>query len=134
MANVTSIQTLVDGPRNVVVKYDGILDTSDVSLTTLLDPALLSPIDINNQLATKLRIDKIFFDVEDGLALYLYWDATTDVRIVELAGRGRMDSIKYGGLTNNAGAGNTGKILVATQGWSAGTTLSFTIIVECVKQ
>jgi hypothetical protein len=134
MANVTSIQTLVDGPRKVVVKYDGILDTSDVSLTTLLDPALLSPIDINNQLATKLRIDKIFFDVEDGLALYLYWDATTDVRIVELAGRGRMDSIKYGGLTNNAGAGNTGKILVATQGWSAGTTLSFTIIVECVKQ
>lgn len=132
MANVTSIQTLVDGPRNVVVKYDGILDTSDVSLTTLLDPALLSPIDINNTLPTKLRIDKIFFDVEDGLAVYLYWDATTDVRIAELAGRGRMDATKYGGLTNNANSGVSGKILVATQGWSG--TLSFTIILECVKQ
>lgn len=132
MANVTSIQTLVDGPRNVVIKYDGILDTSDVSLTTLLDPALLSAMDANGTLATKLRIDKIFFDVEDGLAVYLYWDATTDVRIVELAGRGRMDATKYGGLTNNAGAGNTGKILVATQGWSG--TLSFTLILECVKQ
>lgn len=134
MANVTSIQTLVDGPRNVVIKYDGILDTSDVSSTTLIDPALLSAIDVNNTLPTKVRIDRVFFDVEDGLAVYLYWDATTPVRIAELAGRGKMNSTKYGGLTNNAGAGKTGKVLVATQGWSSGATLSFTLILECVKQ
>lgn len=134
MANVTSIQTLVDGPRNVVIKYDGILDTSDVSSTTLIDPASLSAIDVNNTLPTKVRIDRVFFDVEDGLAVYLYWDATTPVRIAELAGRGKMYAGKYGGLTNNAGAGKTGKVLVATQGWSAGTTLSFTLILECVKQ
>ena len=134
MANVTSIQTLVDGPRNVVIKYDGILDTSDVSSTTLIDPASLSAIDVNNTLPTKVRIDRVFFDVEDGLAVYLYWDATTPVRIAELAGRGKMNACKYGGLTNNAGAGKTGKVLVATQGWSSGTTLSFTLILECVKQ
>jgi len=33
MANVTTIQTLVDGPRNVVLKLSGIVDTSDVSVT-----------------------------------------------------------------------------------------------------
>jgi hypothetical protein len=33
MANITSIQKLLDGPRNVVVKLAGILDTSDVAAT-----------------------------------------------------------------------------------------------------
>lgn len=31
--NVTSIQVMEDGPRNVVIKYEGILDTADISQT-----------------------------------------------------------------------------------------------------
>lgn len=31
--NVTSIQVMEDGPRNVVIKYEGILDTSDIAAT-----------------------------------------------------------------------------------------------------
>lgn len=33
MANITTQQLLVDGPRNVVIKLSGIVDTSDVSVT-----------------------------------------------------------------------------------------------------
>lgn len=33
MANTYAVQTLVDGPRNVVIKVSGILDTSDISVS-----------------------------------------------------------------------------------------------------
>ena len=135
MANVVTIQTLMDGPKNVVLKVDGLLDTSDVSLATLVDPATLSAIDDEGHLATKLRIDKIVFNVEDLLTVNLFWDATADVSIWHLVGRGKLEfDKKYGGLQNNAGAGVTGKILYSTQGWSASAVLSFSFVLECTKQ
>lgn len=145
MANSTSIQILEDGPRNVVVKFEGVLDTSDLASTTVLDPALLSALGANGEKATRLAIHKITYNVEDTLAVYLYWDATTPVRIEALAGRGKMDHRRFGGLKNSAGtwgtdgsftpnAGFTGKITATTQGWAASAILSFSVVIECVKQ
>lgn len=133
MANSTSIQILNDGPRNVVVKVDGLLDTSDLSSFTIVDPALLSDMDINGVKASKLRINKIVYDVEDGLDLELFWDAATPVRIWNLVGRGKVDQHRTGGLNNNA-TNPTGKITGLTQGWASGQILSFTIVLELVKQ
>jgi hypothetical protein len=137
MANVTSIQTLIDSERNVVIKLDGFLDTSDVSSTTLLDPATLVSVNatgLNSQKASTLAISKVIYDVEDGLAVDLYWDATTPVSIWHFTGRGKIDARHFGNLQNTKASGYTGKILYDTQGWSAGAKLSFTLIVECIKQ
>jgi hypothetical protein len=133
MANSTTIQTLVDGPRNTILKLDGLLDTSDQASTVIVDPATLSDYNINGVKATKLRINKINFDVEDGLDVELFWDAATPVRIGNLVGRGKVDAWRYGGIVNNA-TSPTGKITLATQGWSSGTILSYTIVLELVKQ
>lgn len=135
MANVTNIQILEDGPRNVVVKLDGILDTSDITSTTLVDPALLSPIDAAGTLPTRLIIDKISYNMEQGLAANLYWDATTPVLIASMVSSGDdLEFKKFGGIYNNAGAGVTGKITYTTQGWSAGAILSFNVILEMRKK
>lgn len=209
MANVTSTQLLQDGPRNVIVKFEGVLDTSDlaatgtlgagasgattlgstaitftagglapvvgqfvtgtgipagtyiVSFTTtsavlsaaatatntgltftltagnivVVDPAVLSQIDTARNInASKLAIKKITYNVEDTLSVNLYWDATTPVRIEEIVGRGKMDFYKGQPLQNNAGAGVTGRILAATQGWATSAILSFSLIIEMVKQ
>lgn len=135
MANSTSIQLLQDGPRNVVVKFEGVLDTSDLASTTVVDPALLSQLDYwQNRNAAKLAIVKITYNIEDLLSVNLFWDATTPVRIEELTGRGKMDFRHGQYLQNNAGAGITGKITATTQGWVASAVLSFSIIVEMVKQ
>jgi hypothetical protein len=133
MANSTSIQILNDGPRNVVVKLDGLLDTSDLTSTTVVDPALLSDMNINGVKASKLRINKIVYDVEDTLDVELFWDAATPVRIWNLVGRGKVDAHRTGGINNNA-TNPTGKITMTTQGWSTGAILSYTIILELVKQ
>jgi hypothetical protein len=136
MANSVQTQILEDGDRNVVVKLVGILDTSDVSLTTLLDPATLTSVNtsgLNSQKAQTLAIKKVLFDIEDGLAVNLYWDADTDVPIWRFTGRAMANAEFVGFLQNNAGTGKTGKILYDTDGYSTGK-LSFSLLIECIKQ
>lgn len=134
MTNSVTLQTILDGPRNTVIKIEGVLDTSDLALMTLADPALLAGIDNTGTLKAKtLRINKIIHNVEDGLSVNLFWDATTPARCEELTGRGQPCYEEFGGLITNAGVGATGKILVSTQGWAAAGVLSFSVIVELVK-
>lgn len=136
MANVTSIQILEDGAARTVVKLEGILDTSDVSSTTVVDPAAQSSVDptgSNYLKASKYRIDKIIHNIEDGLAVNLFWDAATPVRIEELTGRAKVEYRDFGGLQNNA-TSPTGKITYTTQGWSTGAVLSFSLILYLTKQ
>ena len=136
MANSVQIQTLVDSERNLVVKLVGILDTSNVSLATLIDPALVAAVNasgLNSQQPTKVAIKKVTYDVEDGLAVNLYWDATADVPIWRFVGRGFVMGEHVGFLQNNAGAGVTGKVLYDTDGYSSGS-LSFSLLIECIKQ
>jgi len=136
MANSVQIQTLVDSERNLVVKLVGILDTSNVSLATLIDPALVAAVNatgLNSQQPTKVAIKKVTYDIEDGLAVNLYWDATADVPIWRFVGRGFVMGEHIGFLQNNAGAGVTGKVLYDTDGYSSGS-ISFSLLIECIKQ
>lgn len=135
MANALTTQVLVDGPRNVVVKIDGFIDTADLTATDVADPATLAFVDANNQQrAAQLRIDRIIYTIDEGLAVTLWWDATTDVRIVDLVKAGHQELHNFGGYVNNAGAGKTGKIQLTTEGWSTGKIYEFTVTLELVKQ
>ena len=132
MANSTTTQVILDGPRNCIVKFEGVLDTSDLASTVIIDPATAQGMDNTGSLkAGKFRITRLLFNVEDGLSLNLFWDATTPARIEELTGRGVQDVHKFGGLISNAGAGATGKITATTEGWSG--IKSFSLILELVK-
>jgi hypothetical protein len=135
MANSVNIQTVLDGPRNCVIKVEGILDTSDLARTLLVDPSTLAGMD-NTGLVKPLGliVDRIQYSIEDTLEVRLDWDATTPSRMVELDGRGTEKYERFGGLTNNSGAGRTGKIFMATQGWAAAATISFTLIISLKKQ
>lgn len=135
MANITSIQTLVDGPRNVVVKLTGTLDTSDITSTTLVDPATLSAVNIAGGAPTRLIIDKISYNIEAGLGVALFWDATSPVLIATLVNSGDdLEFKEFGGVYNTEASGVTGKILYSTQGWSAGAILSFNVVLEMRKK
>jgi hypothetical protein len=126
MANVTSTQIILDGPRNVVVKATGVLDTSDVTNLVIVNAAalLLAP--------PKLKIMKINYSVSDGMMVRLAWDATTDVPILSLSGQDHIKFDKFGGLTNDSGAGRNGNILLSTTGWSG--VKSYSLTIELRKQ
>lgn len=143
MAITSAIQTLIDGPRNVVAKVTGdALQNDAFTPLTILDPAQLTSMmpgfpggGLGPQL---LRVDRIEFALSDGIAIQLFWDATTPILITELSGRGKVDPKHYGGFWNNAGAGDTGKITYKVI--SIDTTsvtaqpVTWTLLLSCVKQ
>jgi len=132
MANVFNVQVVLDGPRNVVIKVDGILDTSDQASTTVADPATMTGIDNTGALkALKLRLKEIDYQVEDGLSVNLFWDATTPVLLQSYNGRGNNCYNDFGGLPNNAGVGVNGKVLLSTEGWVG--IKSFSLVMRFIK-
>ena len=130
MANSFVSQILEDGARNVIQKCDFYVDTADFTSTTLIDPAVLSSVGPNSQLA----VDKIQFDVKDVLQINVFWDATTPVIAWRLTGRGTLNFKVIAGVINNSGAGKTGKLTFTTQGWTAAAVLVGTLFIEYHKQ
>lgn len=126
MANTVTTQTLLDGPRNLVILLTGVLDTSNEARTIKVDVSSYDPV------PTKVRVDKIQYSIAGALQVLLDWDATTDVTFVVLSGQGEIEACKFGGLQNNAGAGVTGDIYLTTLGYSAGT-VSYTVLLEMTK-
>lgn len=119
MASV--LQTLIDGPRNLVVKAYG---TGAVTAETIVDVSTYVPA------CTKVRIMKVTWRSDATLlGGILLWDATADVVAMNCAAGGEtLDFTGFGGLVNNAGAGVTGDIQLTTTG-----TGSYTLILEMVK-
>ena len=137
MTTTYSIQTLVDGPRNVVIKYEGTLTATDSAYKLVVLPSLLSDFDINGVKANRLRINKINYDIEDLLTVNLWWQDTTeasDAIIWNLAGRGKVDAWRYGGIINNDTPAPTGGITSSFDYEGTCQKLTFTIILELVKQ
>ena len=126
MANTVTTQTLLDGPRNLVILLTGVLDTSNEARVIKVDVSSYDPV------PTKVRVDKIQYSIAGALQVLLDWDATTDVTFAVLSGQGEIEACKFGGLQNNAGAGVTGDIYLTTLGYSAGT-VSYTVLLEMTK-
>lgn len=126
MANTVTSQTILDGDRNLVMLFTGLLDTSNESRVVKVDASTFVPA------ATKIRIDKVQYSISSQLSLILDWDADTDVRFLALSGQGEIEACKFGGLQNNAGTGVTGDIALTTVGWASGSQ-SYTLLLEMTK-
>lgn len=126
MANAVTSQTILDGPRKLVMLFTGILDTSNEARAVKVDASTLDPA------PTKIRIDKIDYSISGSLKVVLDWDATTDVVFAALSGQGTLCGERVGGLQNNAGAGVTGDIALTTVGYASGTE-TYTLLVEMTK-
>lgn len=122
-------QTILDGPRNAVVKIVGTLAAADQPQTTVVNVSTLA---FTPPFVNIMHVD---YSISDGIEVQLLWNATTDTLIMPLAGRGRMSFIDFGGLSNNAGAGVTGNIDLQTTGGATVTGTSvYTIILEMAKK
>jgi hypothetical protein len=125
MADAVTTQVIHDGARNAVIKLTNLSDGTGEAAVLKVDVSTLfgTP--------TGVRIKKIHYDVS-GMVVTLLWDATSDVRIIDLGSNcGEMDYSDFGGLTNNSGAGKTGDILLTTTGHTLAD--SYTLILELTK-
>lgn len=133
MAKTINVQILNDGYRDATIKIDGYVNAEDYSAYVVLDPATLSQIDAQGSLATRVRVLRINYDIEDALEVDLTWDGATPASLWRATGRGDMKGRNFGGIVDNATTPN-GKITLTTLGGATATTnLSFSIILELVK-
>lgn len=124
MGDAVASQTIIDGPRNAVMKFTSLSDGTGEAAVKKVDVSELSGA------PARVRILKVHYSVS-GMVVTLLWDATIDVRILELAGDGCFDFSNFGGLPNNAGTGVTGDILFTTTGHTSGD--SYSIVLELAK-
>ena len=124
MADAVTSQTLVDGKRNVVMKFTNLSDGTGESAVKKVDVSAL------NDAPSLVKVEKIHYCV-NGMVATLLWDADTDVRMVDLQGDGCFDFTRFGGLINNAGTGVTGDIMLTTTGHTSGD--SYSIVLEMAK-
>lgn len=121
MADAVTSQTLVDGERNVVMKFTNVSDGTGESAVLKVDVSALSGS------PSSVKITEIEYDIS-GMQVQILWDATTDVPAFILStGQQHLDFSKGGGIVNNAGAGVTGDILFTTIGAAANDTYSIVL-------
>lgn len=128
-----TVQILNDGYRNTTIKVDGYLNAADLSGVTVIDPSTLSQMDGQGTIPDRVRVNRINFDVQDGIQVDLLWAGATPGSLWKLTGRGEIKAKPFGGITNSA-ITPTGVITVTTIGGAATTTnTSYTIVLELVK-
>src|SRR5574337_567819 len=99
MANSFVIQKLVDGPRNAIFKVDISLDGSgDYTIPeVLVQVKTLSGFDKPGLTLPKkpLRVDVLDWDIQQGLAINLWWDGAGDAALWRMVGRSIEKAYHY---------------------------------------
>lgn len=131
MADAVTSQTLVDNNTTAVILLTNISDGAGESLVTKVNVANLAA-NAQGQACTGVSVQKIHTACH-GMEFRLFWDATTDVVFFGSAQNSQytFDFSNFGGLTNNAGVGKTGNILLSTADQSLNDT--YTIVLEMKK-
>ena len=132
MADAVTSQTIIDGPKTVVMKFTNVSDGSGESAVTKVDVSALNA-SAYGDACTGVVIEKMWWQCI-GMKVQILFDADTDVFCIELGENqsGHHDYSSFGGLTNNAGTGVTGDILFTTVGHSSADT--YTVILYLRKK
>lgn len=130
MADAVATQILVDDTRRAVFKFTNISDGTGETAVVKVDVSALAS--YQGKACTSVAIQTIDA-ITIGMGLNLLWEATTDVVILTMGENDffTFDFSRFGGLTNNAGAGKNGDILFTTVG--AGSGDKYTVVMEVLK-
>jgi len=132
MADAVTSQTLIDGGKQVVMKFTNVSDGSGEAAVTKVDVSGLES-SVDGDPCTGVVIERIWWQCI-GMKVKILWDASTDAFCIELGENqsGSHDYTVFGGLTNNAGGGKTGDLNFTTVGHTSADT--YTIILYMRKK
>lgn len=137
MADTVTSQTLKDSASTWAVKLTNVSDgTGEAGVVKVSANSLIAS---DGGATQRLSINKIFWNVAKGTSptidprVTLLWRGTSNTTIVTLTGSGTLDLTTnfQAPLTNNAGAGANGDILLTTAGFT--NNASYTLILEGKK-
>ena len=130
MADAVTTQILVDGTQRAVFKFTNISDSTGETAVVKIDVSALAP--FQGEPCTGVSIQKLDV-VTVGMGLDMLWDATTDALALSFGSDDfvSLDFSRFGGITNNAGAGKTGDLVFTTVGAASGDR--YTVVLEVLK-
>lgn len=133
MANVIDRQIILDGPRNAIVKFTGIINTADVNISPAISVGDFQAKEAGANLSG-FRVDLVEFAISQPLEVVLAWTGATPQIIVPLSGRGRLNSWNYGGIQpDTTKPGYDGSLTLYTQNFPPGSIMNYTVLLELVK-
>lgn len=138
MADAVTSQTIFDDGGSVVMHFTNVSDGTGESAVIKVDASAL----LNGGATTRFAVEAIAWATA-GMGIRLLFDATADVLFFtagadSVTSSGFIDYVNgqgqrvgtgpcRSGIPNNAGAGNTGDILLTTIGHGAGDSYSLTL-------
>ena len=132
MADAVTSQTIVDGGKNLVMKITNISDGTGESEVAKVDVSALESDPMTGKACSRITLQRIWFS-NIGMGFKLHWNADTNVFIAQ-APKDWTDtwdftdsSIALPGISNNAGTGVNGDLLLTTNDHSNGDTYSVVI-------
>lgn len=124
MADAVSTTVLHNSPRRLVIQITNLSDGTGESAVTKVDKSTYTG--LNGLEPSSLVVETIKGE-SIGMEVRLFADHTTDVTIAQLqSGNIDLDYRPYGGL-QTSGAGDTGDILLTTNGHTAGDSYNLVI-------
>jgi len=137
MADAVTSQIIGDNvsAKNILVKLTNISDGTGESAVAKVDVSTLAK-SRSGDACSRVNIEEIYYDIF-GMRVDLLWNASSNVICKVLGSNGAhtssgyMDFRDFGGLTNNAGSGVDGNLLLTTTGHTSGD--HYTIILKLSK-
>ena len=132
MADAVTSQTIQDGARHVVMSFTNVSDGTGEAAVKKVDVSALQTDPMTGKACSTVVIQSVWFSTL-GMSVKLLWDADTDVLAVHLLAdyADTLDMSEFTGLTNNAGTGVTGDIMLTTVGHGSGD--AYTVVLKMVK-
>ncbi len=133
MADAVTSQTLLNGPRHLVMRFTNESDgTGETGVTKVDATAAANGIVLQGQTITPgvhLKITKVAYDIK-GMGVRVQFHATSNADALVLGGYGTMDFRDVGGIQNPGTAslaGSTGSIDFTTVQAALGSSYSVTL-------
>ena len=133
MADAVTSQTILDnGGRDLVMKFTNISDGTGESNVVKIDVSALTSSAITGQSCNRVVLQRIWFS-NVGMGWKLYWNADSNMFICQ-APKDWTDTWDFTdssqtlpGISNNAGTGVDGDLLLTTNDHTSGDTYSIVI-------
>lgn len=128
MADTVNTQTIMDGPRRVVMLFTNVSDGTGETAVVKMDPSIMVPI------CDSLKIMSIKY-ATSGMSVAIYFDGAVDRPVFVCSADDSRDHSfqEFGGLVPPSDlAASTGKILFTTTNHSSGDI--YTILIDAVKR
>ena len=132
MADAVTSQTIVDGGKNLVMKFTNISDGTGESAVAKVDVSALQSDPMTGKACSRVTLQRLWFS-NIGMGFKLHWNADSNMFIAQ-APKDWTDtwdftdsSIELPGIPNNAGTGVNGDLLLTTNDHTNGDTYSVVI-------